>query len=248
VTKPASRAPLLYYSRRRTRCQMPRNQDGGSSGAPGRPSSARDRVPASYRPAQRVVSSLGVFKVLNPTWPPAAQQCAGQGPDRVCHGRVLTRRVLRPATKIGMRLPTARGGETRSLSRALAVLGAPTQWRSVFGSVKDTKGPSLPYARACAVVPRLPEPSSGDASLYVVCMLRGMAFAGDFHVHPQRYFFYKTVFFFFFLKVFFFFFFYYRSQNNTLGRGAPAARPPWRPSVPVPSVVLRISNVFEPLT
>jgi len=136
--------------------------------------------------------------------------------------------VLRPATKIGMRLPTARGGETRSLSRALAVLGAPTQWRSVFGSVKDTKGPSLPYARACAVVPRLPEPSSGDASLYVVCMLRGMAFAGDFHVHPQRYFFYN--------KKVFFFFYNYRSQNNTLGRGAPAAlRPPWRPSVPVPT-------------
>jgi len=96
-----------------------------------------------------------------------------------------------------MRLPTARGGETRSLSRALAVLGAPTQWRSVFGSVKDTKGPSLPYARACAVVPRLPEPSSGDASLYVVCMLRGMAFAGDFL--PQRYFFYNKKVFFFFL-------------------------------------------------
>jgi len=109
--------------------------------------------------AQRVVSSLGVFKVLNPTWPPAAQQCAGQGPDRVCHGRVSTRRVLRPATKIGMRLSTARGGETRSLSRALAVLGAPTQWRFVFDSVKDIKGPSLPYARACAVIPHLPEPS-----------------------------------------------------------------------------------------
>ena len=30
---------------------------------------------------------------------------------------------------------TAWGGETRSLSRALAVLGAPTQWRSVFDSV-----------------------------------------------------------------------------------------------------------------
>jgi len=28
VTKPALRAPLLHYSRRRTRCQMPRNQDG----------------------------------------------------------------------------------------------------------------------------------------------------------------------------------------------------------------------------
>jgi len=138
--------------------------------------------------AQRVVSSLGVFKVLNPTWPPAAQQCAGQGPDRMCHGRVSTRRVLKPATKIGMRLPTARGGETRSLSRGLTVLGAPTQWRSLFDSVKDVKGPSLPYARACAVVPRLPEPYSGDASLYVVCMLRGMAFAGDFRVHPHRYF------------------------------------------------------------
>ena len=89
-----------------------------------------------------------------------------------------------------MRLPTARGGETRSLSSAPAVLGAPTQWRSVFGSVKDTKGPSLPYTRACAcaAVLRLPEPSAGDASLYVVCMLRGMAFAGDFCVHPQRYF------------------------------------------------------------
>jgi len=149
--------------------------------------------------AQRVVSSLGVFKVLNPTWPPAAQQCAGQGPDRVCHGRVSTRRVLRPATKIGMRLPTARGGETRSLSRALAVLGAPTQWRSLFDSVKDIKGPSLPYARACAVVPRLPEPSAGDASLYVVCMLRGIAFAGDFRVHPQRYFFDIYIYFFIFL-------------------------------------------------
>ena len=68
----------------------------------------------------------------------------------------------------------------------------------LFGSVKDTKGPSLPYARACAVVPRLLEPSSGDASLYVVGMLRGMAFAGDFRVHPQRYFFYKKKIFFFF--------------------------------------------------
>jgi len=151
--------------------------------------------------AQRVVSSLDVFKVLNPTWPPAAQQCAGQGSDRVCHGRVSTRRVLRPATKIGIRLPTARGGETRYLSRALAVLGAPTQWRSMsmFGSVKDTKGSSLPYARACEVVPRLPEPSSGDVSLCVVCMLRGMAFAGDFRVHPQRYFFLEKSFFLLFL-------------------------------------------------
>ena len=50
VTKPALRALLLHNSRRRTHCQMPRNQDGGSSGAPGRLSSARDRVPASYRP------------------------------------------------------------------------------------------------------------------------------------------------------------------------------------------------------
>ena len=46
--------------------------------------------------------------------------------------------------------------------------------------------------------------------------------------------------------------------NNTLGRGAPAAlRPPWRPSVPVPTrrlfypfVInkLRLFQVFEPFT
>ena len=205
MTKPASRAPLLHYSHRRTRCQMPRNQYGGLPALRGGRAAPAIVFRHHTGHAQRVVSSLGVFKVLNPTWPPAAQQCAGQGPDRVCHGRMSTRRVLRPATKIGMRLPTARGAETRSLSRALAVLGAPTQWRSMFDSVKDIKGPSLPYARACAVVPRLPETSSGDTLLYVVCMLRGMAFAGDFRVHPHRYFCYN-----------FFFFLHYRSQNTAL--------------------------------
>jgi len=90
------------------------------------------------------------------------------------------------------------GRGERSLSRALAVLGAPTQWRSVFDSVKDIKGLSLLYARACAVVPRLPEPSAGDALLYVVCMLRGMAFAGDFRVRPRRYFCYIYIYIYFF--------------------------------------------------
>jgi len=200
VTKTASRTPLLHYSRWRTRCQMPRNKMGGLPALRGGRAAPAIVFRHHTGHAQRVVSSLGVFKVLNPTWPPAAQQCAGQGPNRMCHGRVSTRRVLKPATKIGMRLPTARGGETRSLSHALMVLGAPTQWRSLFDSVtdtdsvKDVKGPSLPYTRACAVVPRLPEPYSGDASLYVVCMLRGMAFAGDFRVHPHRYFCYNFFF------------------------------------------------------
>jgi len=92
-------------------------------------------------------------------------------------------------------LPLRAGRHAPSHARALAVLGAPTptQWRSVFGSVKDIKGPSLPYARACAVVPRLPEPSAGDASLYVVCMLRTWhGVCARFSCSPP------TVFFFFF--------------------------------------------------
>ena len=140
VTKTASRTPLLHYSRWRTRCQMPRNKMGGLPALRGGRAAPAIVFRHHTGHAQRVVSSLGVFKVLNPTWLPAAQQCAGQGPDRVCHGRVSTRRVLRPATKIGMRLPTAPGGETRSLSRTCTGGARCTYSYSVAVCVWQCKG------------------------------------------------------------------------------------------------------------
>ena len=76
----------------------------------------------------------------------------------------------------------------------------------------------------------IPTHKLGRCFLCVCCVLVRCVweFAGDIHVHPQRY-----LYIYIYIYIYFF---NYRSQNNTLGRGTPAAlRPPWRPSVPVPT-------------
>jgi len=50
VMKPSSRHPMLHQTRRRPRCLIGTEPSWGSASAPGRPSSIRDRVPASGRP------------------------------------------------------------------------------------------------------------------------------------------------------------------------------------------------------
>jgi len=149
-----------------------------------RPRSCSGIIPATPSDQRRVISSLGVFKVLNPTR--LRNSAQGKGPIRCATATAECRRA-----ECSDRPPRS-GCDFLPLE---AERHAPSHvhWQCsvhcvCLAGLRTLKGPvcSLPNARACAVVPRLPEPFSGDASLYVVYMLHGMAFAGDFHVHPAQ--------------------------------------------------------------